>query len=66
MKHQRSFLIPLFCILLFAGTDSVVSGRTPPADVGSGRVAWFDITTTNLDGAKNFYGKDCLVGPLRN
>ena len=44
-------------MLLFAGTYSAVSGRTPPADVGAGRVAWFDITTTNLDEAKNFYGK---------
>ena len=44
-------------MLLLAGTYTSVSGRTPPADVGSGRVAWFDITTTNLDEAKNFYGK---------
>ena len=58
MKHRRSFLIPLlFSILLLAGTYSAVFGRTPPADVGAGRVAWFDITTTNLDEAKNFYGK---------
>jgi predicted enzyme related to lactoylglutathione lyase len=28
-----------------------------PADVGPGRVAWFDISTTNLDRAKDFYGK---------
>ena len=58
MKHRRSFLIPLLLsMLLVAGTFSAVSGRTPPADVGAGRVAWFDITTTNLDEAKNFYGK---------
>lgn len=57
MKHRRSFLIPLFSILLLVGTYSAVFGRTPPADVGSGRVAWFDITTNNLDEAKNFYGK---------
>ena len=44
-------------MLLLAGTYSAVFGRTPPADVGSGRVAWFDITTNNLDEAKNFYGK---------
>ncbi len=44
-------------MLLLAGTSSAISGRTPAADVGSGRVAWFDITTTNLDEAKNFYGK---------
>ena len=57
MKHQKSLLIPLLSMFLLAGTYSALSGRTPPADVGAGRVAWFDITTTNLDEAKNFYGK---------
>jgi predicted enzyme related to lactoylglutathione lyase len=57
MKHRRSFLVPLFWMLLLAGTYSAVSGRTPPPDVGAGRIAWFDISTTNLDEAKNFYGK---------
>ena len=28
-----------------------------PADVGPGRVAWFDISTTDLPRAKEFYGK---------
>lgn len=28
-----------------------------PTDVGSGRVAWFDITTTDLSKSKEFYGK---------
>jgi len=27
-----------------------------PADVGAGRAAWFDITTTNLARAREFYG----------
>ena len=31
--------------------------KAPPADVGQGRVAWFDITTRNLGQAKDFYGK---------
>jgi uncharacterized protein len=26
-------------------------------DVGPGRIAWFDITTTNLSQSKDFYGK---------
>jgi predicted enzyme related to lactoylglutathione lyase len=30
---------------------------TPPADVGAGRIAWFDITTTDLARSKEFYGK---------
>ena len=28
-----------------------------PTDVGPGRIAWFDITTTNLVQSKDFYGK---------
>lgn len=28
-----------------------------PADVGAGRVAWFDLTTTNLAASKKFYGE---------
>lgn len=28
-----------------------------PADVGAGRVAWFDITTSDLARGKEFYGK---------
>jgi predicted enzyme related to lactoylglutathione lyase len=31
--------------------------KPPPADVGPGRVAWFDLTTTNLTRAKEFYSK---------
>jgi predicted enzyme related to lactoylglutathione lyase len=31
--------------------------RPLPADVGPGRVAWFDITTTDLSKSKEFYGK---------
>lgn len=31
--------------------------KSMPADVGSGRVAWFDITTTDLSKSREFYGK---------
>jgi hypothetical protein len=33
------------------------TSKAPPADVGSGRIAWFDLTTTNLARSKEFYGK---------
>jgi len=40
---------------------TLVSGdlhaATLPADVGPGRIAWFDITTTSLSQSKDFYGK---------
>ncbi len=45
-------------VLLFALMPSVVSAAQPlPPDVGPGRVAWFDITTTDLAKSKEFYGK---------
>jgi predicted enzyme related to lactoylglutathione lyase len=34
-----------------------VPSKSMPADVGPGRVAWFDITTTDLSKSKEFYGK---------
>ena len=41
--------------------------RPAPADVGLGRVAWFDITTSNLPASKGFYGKlfDWQFTPLQ-
>ncbi|HEX6904809.1 MAG TPA: hypothetical protein VF789_34195 [Thermoanaerobaculia bacterium] len=52
-------------ILASAVALSLVSGhlwaadppKAPPADVGPGRIAWFDISTSNLAQAKEFYGK---------
>jgi len=40
--------------------------KTPPPDVGAGRVAWFDLTTTDLARSKEFYGKllDWEFAPL--
>lgn len=31
--------------------------KSMPADVGSGRIAWFDLTTTDLPKSKEFYSK---------
>ena len=39
------------------GQLRAATNKTPPADVGPGRIAWFDITTTNLPQSKEFYGK---------
>jgi hypothetical protein len=50
-------------ILLIAGAVVLSTGGqaspqgAPPADVGTARVAWFDITTSNLARSKEFYGK---------
>ena len=32
-------------------------GQTLPPDVGAGRIAWFDLTTTDLSRSKAFYGQ---------
>lgn len=43
-------------LVMRAGVLAQVKPQMPP-EVGAGRVAWFDISTTNLAGAKEFYGK---------
>ncbi len=53
----------LFMTLLFVmpnlalGQDQADLSTEMPADVGAGRIAWFDITTTGLSKSKDFYGK---------
>ncbi len=44
-------------LTLVTGQLHAATNKTPPADVGPGRIAWFDITTTNLPESKEFYGK---------
>lgn len=44
-------------LALIAGQSRSVTGQTLPADVGPGRVAWFDLATTDLPRAKEFYGQ---------
>lgn len=43
-------------VVIAAGVMAQVKPQMP-ADVGPGRVAWFDISTTDLARAKEFYGK---------
>src|SRR5262245_55057884 len=43
-------------MILFVGSAMMRSMPKKP-DVGAGRIAWFDITTTNLAQSKDFYGK---------
>ena len=48
----------ILLVLFIAAVPSLVYANKPlPPDVGSGRVAWFDITTTDLGKSKEFYGK---------
>jgi hypothetical protein len=42
---------------LALGQEPADSKKAPPADVGPGRIAWFDLTTSDLAKSKDFYGK---------
>jgi predicted enzyme related to lactoylglutathione lyase len=44
-------------MILLAATLGAEPPKSEPADVGPGRVAWFDITTSALPQSKAFYGK---------
>ncbi len=54
-------------LALGAGALQAAPPKPLPADVGPGRIAWFDITTTNLGQSKEFYGKlfDWSFTPLQ-
>src|SRR5258706_2123523 len=43
-------------VALTLGTGELLAENQKP-DVGPGRIAWFDITTTDLSRSKEFYGK---------
>jgi predicted enzyme related to lactoylglutathione lyase len=43
--------------LLAAGGLEAAPPKPLPADVGPGRVAWFDLTTSNLSQSREFYGR---------
>lgn len=47
--------VPLTLLLVQSKPDKKPDGKKP--DVGSGHVAWFDITTTDLPKSREFYGK---------
>ena len=54
---RTAILAMILASTLAAGELRAETPKTPPADVGPGRIAWFDITTTNLAQSKDFYGK---------
>jgi predicted enzyme related to lactoylglutathione lyase len=54
---MRKTILTAAMALTLAAAQILAAPKAPPADVGPGRIAWFDITTTNLAQAKEFYGK---------
>jgi hypothetical protein len=59
--------IVVLTLTLIAGQTRSVSGQSLPADVGAGRVAWFDLATTDLPTSRDFYGQlfDWAFTPVR-
>jgi len=54
---MRAMLLAMTVMLISVGQAQSETSKSMRADVGTGRVAWFDITTTNLSKSKEFYGK---------
>jgi predicted enzyme related to lactoylglutathione lyase len=54
---RNAILAIVIASTLVTGVLHAATPKAPPADVGPGHVAWFDITTTNLARSKEFYGK---------
>jgi predicted enzyme related to lactoylglutathione lyase len=54
---RNAILAMTIALTLVTGQLRAATHKTPPANVGPGRIAWFDITTTNLPRSKEFYGK---------
>jgi predicted enzyme related to lactoylglutathione lyase len=54
---RNAILAVIFALTLMTGSVDAQKKKTPKPDVGSGRIAWFDITTTNLAQSREFYGK---------
>jgi uncharacterized protein len=61
--------IAILAWILASGPLQSAPQKGPKPDVGAGRVAWFDITTTNMTQSKEFYGRlfdwqfESLPGP---
>ena len=65
---MRSVILMMAVALsLGTGQSKPDPSKSWPADVGPGRVAWFDLTTTDLAKAKEFYGKlfDWTFNPVQ-
>ena len=61
---MRNVLLASALVLFLAAPPLMAA--TMPVDVGSGHVAWFDLTTTDLAKSRDFYGKllDWTFTPL--
>lgn len=49
--------VVVLTLTLLGAESQVLSGQSLPADAGPGRIAWFDLSTTDLARSKAFYGQ---------
>jgi uncharacterized protein len=55
---MRSAILALAVALtMIGGAAGASAAKTPKPDVGLGRIAWFDLTTTDLAKSRAFYGE---------
>ena len=54
---RNAMLTMTMTLALATGRLHAASDKAPPADVGPGRISWFDITTTSLPQSREFYGR---------
>ena len=54
---RNAILATATALTLVTGQLRAATHKAPPADVGPGRIAWFDITTADFPRSKEFYGK---------
>jgi uncharacterized protein len=54
---RRTLFTAVFVLLVLSALMPSGWAKSPHADVGTGRVSWFDITTPDLNKSKDFYGK---------
>lgn len=64
---RTATLAMAIAFILLPGPVRSDSPKPLPADVGSGRIAWFDITTSSLALSQEFYGKlfDWTFAPVK-
>ncbi|MEP7271412.1 MAG: VOC family protein [Acidobacteriota bacterium] len=54
---RNAILTMAVALTLMTGQNQSNPPKAPKPDVGPGRIAWFDITTSNLAQSREFYGK---------
>ena len=63
---MRATIMATLALALGGGCAHTEQTKSMPIDVGNDRIAWFDITTTDLEKSKGFYGQlfDWQFGPV--